>query len=111
MKHIIGAFGTLFVLMLNIFICVSICNVSGAVAEAKEYKAAVVAEIENSNFNPNVINACITQAQTAGYELQITSCTYDVDQNIQTAEVVLTYSYEMPLFGISEIKTTRGIAR
>ena len=62
MKHIIGAFGTLVVLMMNIFICISVSNASGMAAEAKEFKAAVVAEIENSNFNPNVINACIAQA-------------------------------------------------
>lgn len=111
MKHIISAFGTLFVLMLNIFICIAVSNASGSAAEAKEFKAAVVAEIENSNFNPNVINSCISQAQAAGYELQITNCMYDENSNIQTAEVILTYSYQIPLFGISETKTTRGIAR
>lgn len=111
MKQIIGAFGTLIVLMLNLFICITVANASGAVAEAKEYKAAVIAEIENSNFNVNVINGCIAQAQVAGYGLSVTNCTYDANHDIQTAEVVLTYKYEMPLFGISETKTTRGFAR
>ena len=111
MKHIVSAFGTLFILMLNIFICVSVSNASGMVAEAKEFKADVIAEIENSNFNPNVINGCISQAQAAGYELQITDCVYDANNNIQSAEVILTYSYTIPIFGINDKKTTRGIAR
>lgn len=111
MKHIIGAFGTLFALVLHIFVCIAIANASSAVIEAKEFKAAVVAEIENSNFNQNVVNACISQAQAAGYSLQITNCIYDEDYGMQIAEVLLTYKYELSLLGISETVTTRGIAR
>ena len=111
MKQIIGAFGTLIVLMLNLFICITVANASGSVAEAKEYKAFVIAEIENSNFNPKVIEGCIRQAENAGYQLQVTSYMYDERYHMQSAEVILTYSYEIPLLGISETRTTRGIAR
>ncbi|MBD5556847.1 MAG: hypothetical protein HDQ95_16280 [Roseburia sp.] len=111
MKHIIGAFGTLIVLVLNIFICIAVSNASSRAAAAREYKADVIAEIENSNFNPSVINSCIAQADAEGYTLQITPCTYDEDGCMQTAEVILSYSYELPIFGISETKSTRGIAR
>lgn len=111
MKHMIGAFGTLIILVINILICIAVITVSGYVAEAKEYKAAVVAEIENSNFNPNVIDSCIRQAGERGYHLQVQSSIYDADYDIRTAEVILSYTYRMPLFGIEETKTTRGIAR
>lgn len=111
MKQIISAFGTLFTIMLVLFTCATVISASGDAAAAKEYKADVIAEIENSNFNPNVIASCIDQAADAGYDLQITSCTYNEYNDIQTAEVILTYNYEMPLFGISDTKTTRGIAR
>ncbi|MBQ8278247.1 MAG: hypothetical protein IJZ23_00220 [Roseburia sp.] len=111
MKNIIGTFGTMLVLAINIFICAVVSNAGTTVAAAKEFKAAVVAEIENSNFNPNVIEGCIKQAREAGYELQVTNCVYDENNDIQLAEVVLTYVYELPLFGISETRTTRGIAR
>lgn len=111
MKQIISAFGILFSIVLGLFTCTTVISASGATAAAKEYKADVIAEIENSNFNPNVISNCIAQATDAGYELQITSCTYDANNDIQTAEVILTYKYEMPLFGIYDTKTTRGIAR
>ena len=111
MKNIIDAYGTLFVLMLNVFACIAVTNASTISVEAKEFKAAVISEIENSNFNPYVINSCKNQAQEAGYTLEITNCIYDEYQNIQTAEIVLTYSYYLPLFHIAETKTTRGIAR
>lgn len=111
MKHIVGVFGTLIAMMLNTFLCISVINVSGAVAEAKEFKADVVAEIENSNFNQNVIDACIQQAQVEGYQLEITNCTYDERNAIKTAEVILIYKYEIPFLGIQEEKTTRGMAR
>ncbi len=111
MKQIIGAFGTLVVFVMNTFLCISMSNVSAAVAEAKEFKAAVVAEIEDSNFNRNVIEGCVIEAQKAGYEMQVTNCVYDEEQNLRMAEVLITYTYEIPLFGIAEKKVTRGIAR
>lgn len=111
MKHIVGVFGTLIVMMLNTFLCISVINVSGIVAEAKEFKADVINEIENSNFNQRVIDACILQAQAEGYQLQITNCIYDERNAIKTAEVILKYKYEIPFLGIWEEKTTRGMAR
>lgn len=111
MKQIVGAFGTLIILVLNIFICIGLSTATEQAETAKEYKADVIAEIENSNFNPNVISSCISQASAAGYTLQVTSCTYDEDSNIQTAEVILSYSYELPIFGVTATKTTRGFAR
>lgn len=111
MKQIIGAFGTLFMLAVLIVSFVSVITVTGNVAAAKEYKADVVAQIENSDFNSSVINSCISQAQAEGYGLEITNCQYDDLHNIQTAEVVLSYRYRLPVFGIEQTKTVRGIAR
>lgn len=93
------------------FVCIDLSNAGLVIAEAKEFKAEIIAEIENSNFNPNVIEGCITQAEAAGYELEVTTCVYDEKRNLQSAEVILTYVYRIPFFGIEEIKTTRGIAR
>ncbi len=111
MKHVIGAFSILFVLLLNVFLCIGMITVNADVAAAKEYKAAVVAEIENSNFNPKVIQGCIAQAAEAGYTLQVLGCSYDAWNEVQMAEVILSYTYCIPVLGISETKTTRGIAR
>lgn len=111
MRNIIGAFSALLMLVLNLFLCISVSSSSAAVAAAKEYKADVIAEIENSNFNPAVIDACIQQARELGYSLEVNGYVYDEAHDIQSAEVMVTYSYEMPLFGIAKTQMTRGIAR
>lgn len=111
MKYIIEAFSILTVLMLNLFLCIAVLSVSADVAAAKEYKADVVAEIENSNFNPTVIAGCKEQAALQGYSLEVTPCVYEETRNRCIAEVRLTYAYEIPLLGISQQRITRGIAR
>lgn len=111
MEKIITAFATLFVLLVAIFAGTGVMTVSSEVARAKEYKADVIAEIENSNFNQVVIDACIDQAKNAGYELEVLNTIYDADNNITTAEVILSYEYDIPIFGIHKTHETRGIAR
>ena len=111
MKYIIEVFSVLILLLLNLLVCVSVVSVGADVAAAKEYKADVVAEIENSNFNPEVIAGCREQAKVMGYQLEVVPCTYDADYDRRIAEVRLTYRYEIPLLGISQERMTRGIAR
>lgn len=111
MKYIVEAFSILMVLMLNLFLGLTVISVSADVAVAKEYKAMVVAEIENSDFNPNVIAACEEQAALQGYSLEITPCVYDERCDRRIAEIRLTYNYELPLLGVSQQRVTRGIAR
>lgn len=111
MKHIIEGFSVLFAMMLNLCMTAGVLNVTAKVAAAKEYKAAVVAEIENSNFNPNVIAACIQDADGWGYTMEVTTCSYGEDMGRKMAEVCLIYNYEVPLLGVSGQSVTRGIAR
>lgn len=111
MKQIISAYGSLVTLVLFLFLCIMMSITSGNAAAAKEFKADVIAQIEDSNFNQNVIQACKEQAQAAGYTLEVTDCTYDADGGMQTAEIILGYAYNLPLLGIRDTKTTRGIAR
>lgn len=111
MEKIISTFSTLFVLLLVILGSAALITVGADVAAAKEYKADVIAEIENSNFNPHVIDQCISQAQAAGYRLQVVGTDYDADHNVQTAEVILSYDYNISVFGISKTHETRGVAR
>ncbi|MBO5069259.1 MAG: hypothetical protein J6C37_02705, partial [Roseburia sp.] len=67
--------------------------------------------IENSNFNPKVIEACQRQAADQGYTLEVTTGVYDADLDVRMAEVLLKYRYEIPLLGISGEQVTRGVAR
>ena len=83
---------------------------TGAMAAAKEYKADVIAEIENSDFNRDVISSCISQEQSAGYTLTVTPSA-NADGETVSADVILSYDYKMPVFGIEKTHMTRGIAR
>ena len=111
MKYVIEAFSILFALLTGLYGSVSVISVSGQIAAAKEYKADVIAEIENSNFNPSVIAACTSQAEAEGYQLTVSDCTYDALGDLNTAEVILTYEYNLPFFGVSGTRTTRDTAR
>lgn len=111
MKYIIEIFSVMIMLAWNAFLCVGILNASADVAAAKEYKAAVVSEIENSNFNPNVIAGCIHEAAARGYLLEITTCQIGDEAGGQIAEICLTYDYKIPVLGIERQELTRGIAR
>ena len=111
MKQIINTFGVLLILTLNIFVCILMVNSTLQISLAKEYKADVIAEIENSNFNPNVIASCVSQASANGYTLNVQPVQYDENNFYTCAEVVLKYKYTLPLLNISEEKNTRGIAR
>lgn len=111
MKNIIEAFTAVLFIIFFAFAGISVITASSSIMAAKEYKADVIAEIENSDFNENVINTCVSQGADAGYQVEVTPCTYDENNNMRTAEVVVSYEYKLPLFGISGTKSTRGIAR
>ena len=51
MKNIISAFTTLFFYLLCVFGAAALLTASAQTAAAKEYKADVIAEIENSDFS------------------------------------------------------------
>lgn len=111
MKHIIGAYSILFVILIYIVLAVSLITVSSDVATASEYKAGVITEIENSNHNCKVIQSCVRDAARDGYKLKVTEGVYDDLQDIRTARVVLEYQYSLPLFGMERVRQTCGYAR
>lgn len=106
-KTMLGVFFLLLVLLTGVQTTMGGTDVT----EAQNYHADVVTEIECSNFNPQVIAACIDQAAQEGYELTVTPVMYDESGNLQTAEVILKYRYGIKLLDISEQKSIRGFAR
>lgn len=111
MKVIIEIYGVLLMLLLTSAAGISVTAAQEKTAQAKQYHAEAVAEIENSNFNPDVVASCIKGAEESGYTLSVTPQTYDEYHDATTAEVVLGYSYEIPLLGIREARSVRGVAR
>ena len=52
MKYIIEVFSVMLVLVFNLLLCVSMLGVSADVAAAKEFKAAMIAEIVEAGMSP-----------------------------------------------------------
>ena len=111
MKYIVEAFSVLLVVVCNLFLCVSMLTANADVAAAKEFKADVVAEIENSDFNPLVIEACRQQAEQQGYQLEVVTSRYGTGGEGNLAQVKLSYEYRIPFLGVTQQRVTRGIAR
>ena len=110
MAQIIHFVSNIMLMLLGFFLCISIVAGVDTKTQAEEYKADVIAEIENSNFNQAVIETCMIQAEKVGYEVQVHPCCYDADGDTTLAEVIVSYSYQVPLLGIAEKKELRGIA-
>lgn len=108
MRHVIEAFSVLFVVLLNLFLCMTVLAASADAAAAKRFTADVVAEIENSDFNSEVIGGCRLRAQESGYELEVIPGNYGEHK---IARVRLTYPYRLPFLAVSSHKTTEAVAR
>lgn len=111
MSQIVQFFTGILLMLLGFFLCISVVSGVFQSVRADEYKADVIAEIEDSNFNHKVLEHCKQQAKEAGYDLTVTPCEYDADGGLSLAEVILSYSYQVPLLGIEETKQLRGVAR
>lgn len=111
MGQIAKAYLGLFFLIIATILGIGTTSMGIDTSAAQNYHADVIAEIENSNFNPGVIAACESQASAAGYELNVNSVNTDTDNNVILAEVTLKYNYTMDLLGITKPVQIRGIAR
>ncbi|CUX28377.1 MULTISPECIES: hypothetical protein [Clostridia] len=78
--------------------------------KAQNYHAAVVAEVEASDFSPTVIASCEEKAIENGYtDLQIEQMTSVKEEKY--AKVTLMYDYPMPLLNVLLEHKIVGYAR
>jgi hypothetical protein len=78
--------------------------------KAQNYHAAVVAEVEASDFSPTVIAGCQEKAIENGYtDLQIEQLTSVKEETY--AKVILVYDYSMPLLNVVLEHQIVGYAR
>ena len=93
MKNIINAFTTLFFYLLCVFGAAALLTASAQTAAAKEYKADVITEIENSDFNTGVVRQCFLQSEEAGYQLKVTF--FNENSTVATVSQVSQIPYGM----------------
>ena len=113
MSTTIKTYVGIFILLLSVFTMAGVMSASIDANNARDFHASVVAEIEDSNFAPSVINACKTQAANAGYELLVdeSSIVKDEDGKPTLMEVILKYKYNVDFLGVVSTQQIRAFAR
>ncbi len=103
----------IFILLLSVFTMAGVMSACIDANNARDFHASVVAEIEDANFAPSVINACKVQAESAGYELLIgsNSVVRDEDGKPTLMEVILRYQYGIDFLEVVGNQQIRGFAR
>lgn len=123
MGQVIKSFLGIFFAFLVVITGVTVVTAQMQVSEARSFKDAAVASMENSDFNGDVINACFAGADEKGYELEVT--VYGKDggalfltgpgvsgaavKDAASARVFLTY--KVSLFGKEFEKSVQGTAK
>lgn len=123
MSQVLKAFMGMFFIFMMLLLGIGILSAQVDVSNALDYKSDVVAELENSNYSPSVINSCIQQAVDNGYTIEIktytpgnSTVTYTRPNAADTtdvvmAEVTLTYPYTIGFLNEVTDHQVRGFAR
>ena len=94
-----------------VFISIGILSVQVDMQNARDYHAAVVNEIENSNHSPSVIAACKQEAAENGYILEVVPYTNDFGHYSSTiSKVTLKYEYVIVFLNIRSDEEIIGYA-
>ena len=110
MGQVIKVYMGLFFLLLEAMTGMGVVAAGVQTEAARDYHSDIMEEIVCSNFNAGVMEACVEQAQKAGYQVEIEAVVYDEDSNIQLASVTLDYEYAIPVLNLFSKHEIRGMA-
>lgn len=98
MKIAIEVFSIVIAITLACILFASIISSNNQNCYARDYYNVVVNRIEDSNYNDQVIEECINDAQSKGYDLDVDDVTVYDDQ--PSKYVTLTYYVSLPVFSL-----------
>ncbi len=107
MSQIIKAFTGIFFLMMLMLLGCGIVSAQMSSVYARDYKSAVITELEDSGCNQFVIESCMEQAKKDGYGLDIRVLEKD---GTRMAEVTLEYDYRLPFLNYTGRYQLKGYA-
>lgn len=111
MKGLPGYFIGIILLLFLALMGTSMITGSIAAENARDFHSSAVRQIENSNFNPEVIGSLYRDADKLGYELEPIEV-QEIMPNRKICEVTLKYTYSTGiLHGQSQVHEIRGYAR
>ncbi len=124
MPVIIKSFMGIFFFSLVVFLGLGIVNYQMDVNRALHYKQDVIRELQNSNFSPSVMNACMKTGEDRDYEVSIdvslgdgshatytNGCQAQDTADVSAAYVTVLYKSRLPFLGIETSNHLRGFAR
>ena len=125
MSQIVKAFLGVFLTIFMSVVALGVLNTYMEVMSAQDMQARIVDELENSNFNADVMSACFKRCAEAGYELAVT--TYGesgaiaaihgqqevpaVNDAVSMAKVELRFPMKSVFLGIDQSRVFVGYAR
>ncbi len=123
MASVMKAFLGIFFFALVVFLGVGIVDYQSKVSSAQSYQRDVIAELQNSDFSPSVMNACIKAGEKRKYEVSIEVTLEDGQRKtygkghpaepaaVVAAYVTVAYQCRLPFLGIETKHQLRGFAR
>lgn len=124
MSVIIKSFMGIFFFVLVVFLGVGIIQYQTEVNQASNYQQDVLKELQNSDFAPTVMNACILTGTKNNYEVRIdvsdkdgSHTTYTKNRlashtpDVVAAYVTVLYKSRLPFLGLETTNSLRGFAR
>ncbi|MCI9445881.1 MAG: hypothetical protein HFH36_00540 [Lachnospiraceae bacterium] len=111
MGQIMKAYLGIFFLLVTGMVGIGVVTAGIQSANARNYHADVISEIECSNFNDAVVASCKQQAQEAGYQLVVKTMDVNVQEHAKVAEVILHYEYAIPVLNLVTDHQVRGFAK
>ena len=106
MKIAIELFASLIILIVMVTLCIGLISSDLGVMEARDFYYSCTNELQQSNFADDVVSSCIERAKNNGYSLDIRI--NQAESGDRTANVVLKYSYKVPVIGVSQEKIIDG---
>lgn len=125
MSQIMKAFTGVFVVLYMMVTAAGILSCFFQVMHAQNLHAAIIDEVENSNYSPSVLRACFQSAEVAGYDLELTlyhnhipyekitekEQIADELEDTKMAKVELTYPIQVAFFQMELQQELCGYAR
>lgn len=124
MPAIIKSFMGIFFFSMVVFLGIGIINYQADVSRAENYQRDVLRELQNSDFSPSVLNACIQAGADRGYHVSIdvsseggARATYKEGRpasdtsGVKAAYVTVDYKSRLPFLGVETAGSLRGFAR
>lgn len=120
-KAFLGVFLTLFIAV----VAMGVLTTYMEVMNAQDMQARIIDELENSNFNVAVMQACFQQCEKAGYDLSVTlfsegtvvTAIHSKQEvpasliSVTVARVEMKFPMKSAFLGIDQSRTFVGYAR